>query len=80
MSGGHLERGDPGYAVYLAVFYACMAMMGSIAIYGIAEMHGEWARTGHYVLRIPTPRGRGTSSLRQSPFSRLLSSRRMRCT
>jgi len=50
MSGGHLERGDPGYAVYLGVFYACMAMMGSIGIYGIAEMHAEWARTGHYVV------------------------------
>lgn len=50
MSGGHLERGDPGYAVYRAVFYACMVMMGSIAMYGIAAMHDEWARTGHYVL------------------------------
>ncbi len=49
-AGEHLERGDPGYAVYLVIFYICMAMMGSIAIYGMAAMYDEWARTGYYVL------------------------------
>lgn len=45
-----LAKSDPAYKVFLYVFYVCMAMMGSIAIYGIVAMYGEWSQTGYYVL------------------------------
>ncbi len=50
MGERHLERSDPAYRVFLYIFYVCMAMMGSIAIYGIAAMYDEWSQTGYYVL------------------------------
>lgn len=46
----HLGIKDPGYRVFLYVFYVCMIMMGTIAAYGIAAMYDEWSRTGYYVL------------------------------
>lgn len=50
MERRHLGTEDPAYKVFLYVFYVCMFMMGTIAMYGIGAMYDEWSRTGHYVL------------------------------
>lgn len=50
MKDGHLEKSDASYRIFLYIFYVCMAMMGSIAIYGIVAMYTEWSETGYYIL------------------------------
>ncbi len=46
----HLHEHDRQYRVFLFVFYAAAAMMGSIMVYGTVMMIQEWQETGYYVM------------------------------
>lgn len=50
MRSGHLQENDPGYKVFLYIFYVCAFMMGSITIYGAYAMILEWQENGTYVM------------------------------
>lgn len=46
----HLQKTDPGYKVYLYIFYACAFVMLSIMAYGTWAMLVEWQEKGTYVM------------------------------
>lgn len=58
----HLQENEPGYKIFLYIFYACAFIMASIAIFGIVSMIQEWNEKGTYVMgevlvktEFPTP-------------------------
>ena len=46
----HLQESEPGYRIFLYVFYACAFIMASVAFFGIYSMNQEWATKGTYVM------------------------------
>jgi len=58
----HLQENEPGYRIFLFVFYACAIIMASITLFGIYSMFQEWSSKGTYVMgevlvktEFPTP-------------------------
>ncbi len=50
MKSRNLERTDPGYRVYLYVFYVCGFIMGSSLVFGVYVTMQEWLANGTYVM------------------------------
>ena len=50
MEKRHLQERDPGYRVFLYVFYMAASVMAAIAAYGAYAMHAEWVENGTYVM------------------------------
>jgi hypothetical protein len=50
MSQHHLEKSDPGYKIYLYIFYVCAIIMISSLIFGIYITMIEWLENGTYVM------------------------------
>lgn len=57
-----LHRDVIEYKIFLYIFYTCIFIMATIAIYGIYEMSEEWQKNGTYVMgeilektEFPTP-------------------------
>src|SRR5437899_12490235 len=46
----HLQESEPGYRIFLYVFYACAFIMASVAFLGIYSMNQEWSTKGTYVM------------------------------
>jgi len=46
----HLQESEPGYRIFLYVFYACAFIMASVAFFGIYSMNQEWSTKGTYVM------------------------------
>ena len=58
----HLQENEPGYRIFLYVFYACAFIMASVTFFGIYSMFEEWSTKGTYVMgdvlvktEFPTP-------------------------
>lgn len=58
----HLQENEPGYRIFLYIFYACAFIMAAITIFGVYSMFQEWAEKGTYVMgevlvktEFPTP-------------------------
>ena len=50
MKSRHLERTDPGYKVYLYIFYVCAFIMVSSLVFGVYVTMLEWMENGIYVM------------------------------
>ncbi len=50
MKSPHLEKTDPGYRVYLYIFYICALMMVTSLVFGIYVTMIEWIENGIYVM------------------------------
>ena len=50
MKSRHLERSDPGYKVYLYIFYVCGFIMASSLVFGVYVTTIEWMENGTYVM------------------------------
>ena len=50
MKPRHLEKSDPGYKVYLYIFYICGFIMTSSLIFGVYVTMIEWMENGTYVM------------------------------
>jgi hypothetical protein len=50
MKPRHLEKSDPGYKVYLYIFYICGFIMASSLVFGVYVTMIEWMENGTYVM------------------------------
>ena len=50
MKPKHLEKSDPGYKVFLYIFYICGFIMVSSLIFGVYVTMVEWIEKGSYVM------------------------------
>ncbi|WP_420546335.1 hypothetical protein [Nitrosopumilus sp.] len=50
MKSRHLENKDPGYKVFLYIFYVCGFIMASSLVYGVYVTTIEWMENGTYVM------------------------------
>ena len=50
MKPRHLEKTDPGYKVYLYIFYICGFIMLSSLVFGVYVTMIEWIENGTYVM------------------------------
>ena len=50
MKPRHLEKSDPGYKVYLYIFYICGFIMTSSLVFGVYVTMIEWIENGTYVM------------------------------
>ena len=50
MKPRHLEKSDPGYKVYLYIFYICGLIMTSSLVFGVYVTMIEWMENGTYVM------------------------------
>jgi len=50
MNQRHLEKSDPGYKVYLYIFYVCGFIMISCLVFGVYATMMEWMKNGTYVM------------------------------
>jgi len=50
MKPRHLEKSDPGYKVYLYIFYICGFIMLSSLVFGVYVTMIEWIENGKYVM------------------------------
>ncbi|QLH05433.1 hypothetical protein C5F49_08925 [Nitrosopumilus oxyclinae] len=50
MKPRHLEKTDPGYKVYLYIFYICGIIMTSSLVFGVYVTTIEWLENGTYVM------------------------------
>ena len=50
MNQRHLEKSDPGYKVFLYIFYVCSFIMVSCLIFGVYITLIEWMKNGTYVM------------------------------
>ncbi|SRR5579872_4570947 len=46
----HLHEDQPGYRIFLYIFYICGFIMLSITFFGFYEMYQEWQKNGTYVM------------------------------
>ena len=50
MKSRHLENTDPGYKVFLYIFYVCGFIMTASLVYGVYVTTIEWIQNGTYVM------------------------------
>ena len=44
----HLQENEPGYRLFLYIFYACAVIMASATVFGIIATLQEWSEKGNY--------------------------------